>query len=396
MFAIALALSLSMPVQREDAPVPPPLPRPAPAKPEKPGPKSDDPFVELLDEGIAKTIDEIVAQTRNPNKGDLTVERADVFAGLESLKQSGDERHADKRKGWGFKIVEKPTGPNEFRYVRFAWKKEGGGSLLLGFGNDGGWSGKRYAAGEYGLGTTGVKVAAKAPTEWTVVTRDVFKDFGALGLTSILFSSTGAGTSHFDHVLLGRSIEDLDAATDLALGKGKAKIALSGKARDAAWADLVADDPAKASAAYRAFLPGVGDQVEYIRTHLPQRKVDAALLARARAAVAALKSEDFDARIAAEGELIEIGEPGAPILRAAVEAADDPETHFRARAILDKIGCSPNDVMPGEARAGRIVRLLERARTQESKALLAKLAAGDFGGDHPTEATAALARLGGK
>ena len=391
MLAIALTLSLLTPMQREEAPAVPKAPNPAPVA--KPGPKGDDPVVELLDENVASIIEGIAGTS---DQADLKLERGDVYTGLESLKQTGQERHAGTLKGWGFKIVEKPTGANEFRYIRFAWKKEGGGSVLLGFANDNSWSGKRYAAGDYGLGAQGVTIAAKAPVEWTVVTRDIYKDFGAFGLTGILFSSAGAGTSRFDHVILGRSIADLDVATDLALGKAKAKIALSGKARDEAWADLIGDDRTKASIAFRTFLPVAGDQVEFIGKNLPQQKVDASKLARARTLIAALKSEDFDARIAADVELVKIGEPAIPILRAALESGDDAETQFRAQAILKKVGYSPSDVLPSEARAGRIVRLLERAKTKESKALLEKLAAGEFGGDYPSEATAALARSSGK
>ena len=391
MLAIALTLSLLTPMQREEAPAVPKAPNPAPVA--KPGPKGDDPVVELLDENVASIIEGIAGTS---DQADLKLERGDVYTGLESLKQTGQERHAGTLKGWGFKIVEKPTGANEFRYIRFAWKKEGGGSVLLGFANDNSWSGKRYAAGDYGLGAQGVTIAAKAPVEWTVVTRDIYKDFGAFGLTGILFSSAGAGTSRFDHVILGRSIADLDVATDLALGKAKAKIALSGKARDEAWADLIGDDRTKASIAFRTFLPVAGDQVEFIGKNLPQQKVDASKLARARTLIAALKSEDFDARIAADVELVKIGEPAIPILRAALESGDDAETQFRAQAILKKVGYSPSDVLPSEARAGRIVRLLERAKTKESKALLEKLAAGEFGGDYPSEATAALARSRGK
>ena len=395
MFAFALSFSLLLtptPVQQKVAP------KILPAKPvgAKPGTKADDPIVELLDELIAKMIDDIVGQTGIANAGDLKVERGDVYTGLESLKQTGQERHAGSLKGWVYKIVEKPTGPNEFRYVRFAWKKEKGDSILLGFANDNGWSGKRYAAGGYDLGATGHKVADKAPEEWTVVTRDVFKDFGAFGLTGILFSSAGGGTSLFDHVLLGRSIEDLDIATNAALGKAKSAGPLAGKIRDDAWADLLGDDRTKASVAFRTFLPVAGDQVEFIKANMPRKKTDTGKLARAGACVPKLKDENFDVRIAAETELVKLGESAIPILKAALEATDEPETQFRAKAILKKLGWSPSDLLPSEARAGRIVRLLERAMTKDAKALLEKLAAGEFGGDYPTEATAALARLNGK
>ncbi len=94
--------------------------------------------------------------------------------------------------------------------------------------------------------------------------------------------------------------------------------------------------------------------------------------------------------------MLTLGEAAIPLLKAAADATDSPETQFRATAILKRVGYSPNDILPSEARAGRIVRLLERAKSKEAKALLEKLAAGEFGADYPTEATAALARLNGK
>lgn len=47
---------------------------------------------------------------------------------------------------------------------------------------------------------------------------------------------------------------------------------------------------------------------------------------------------------------------------------------------------------PGQQRAARIVRLLERANSADARTLLAKMSAGDFGPDYPTEAKAAIAR----
>ena len=382
MLAIALTFSLLLPVQKVPA--------------VKPAVKADDSVVELLDESIAKTIEDIVGQTGTPNNGDLKVERNSVYAGLEALKQTGQERHAGSLKGWAYKIVEKPAGPNEFRHIRFAWKKDGGGSVLLGFADNNGWNGKRYAGGPYVLGGQRHTVAAKAPVEWTIVTRDLFKDFGAFNLTGILFSSASTGTAYFDHALLGRSVEDLDVATDAALGKAKPKIALGGKIRNAAWADLIGGDGLKASAAFRTFLPVAAEQVEFIGANMPRQKTDLSKLARANACIPQLKDEDFETRRKAEAELLSLGDAIIPVLKAAADATDSPETQFRAKAILKKVGYSPSDILPSEARAGRIVRLLERAKSKEAKALLDKLAAGEFGADYPIEATAALARLNGK
>lgn len=386
-----LALVVHWLVLLQPVPTPPkgPVPKATPAV--KPEAKADDPIAELLDESVSHLIDDIVGQSGNPNTGDMKVERADVYTGIESLKSSGGERHAGTIKGWNFKIVEKPAGPNEFRYVRFAWKKEGGGSILLGFANDNNWSGKRYVSGAYATNGTGHKVNENVPEEWTVVTRDLFKDFGAFGLTGILLSSTGTGTAYFDHILLGRSTEDLDVATDAALGKAKVKVALSAIVRDSAWADLIGADVVKSSAAFRAFLPVMSEHVDYFAAHIPKKKNDPEKIARANSDIEKLNAEKFEVRIAAETELVALGEPAIPLLKAALNS-EHPETQFRAKSALKKIGYSASDVLPSEARAARIVRLLERSKVKEAKSLLEKLSGGEYGPDYTADAAAALAR----
>ena len=350
--------------------------------------------VELVDENLAELVGQIVAG--NPKAEDLKVERSDVFTGTEAIVQKGNERHVNQLKGWAYKIVETPKAADEFRYLRFAWRKEGGGSILIAFAiNNGQWSGKRYAAGPYQLGGSGVKIAEVAPTEWTVVTRDLFKDYGALSLSSILFSSSNGGTAYFDHILLGQTVEDLDRATEAALGKLKLKEPLIGKTRDALWNDLIGDDKTKAMAAFRSFLAVAPEQVGYIREKLPKPSVDAEQLARIRSLISQLGSDDFGVRMAATNELQTLGGPAIHHLQTEADRDDSPEGRFRARYILNKLGVKPGEPLPGEARAARIVRLLERAGNAEAKELLGKLANGIYGNDYAAEARAAQVRLKG-
>jgi hypothetical protein len=350
--------------------------------------------VELVDENLGEIIDQILAG--NVKAVDLKVERADVFTGLESIKQTGNERHVNNLKGWAYKIVETPKAADEFRYLRFAWRKEGGGSILIAFATNGGqWSGKRYAAGPYALGGSGYTIAHVAPTEWTVVTRDLFKDFGELSLSSVLFSSSNGGTAYFDHILLGQTVEDLDRATATALGKSKPKEPLVGKVRDALWADLVGDDKVKAMAAFRAFLAVAPEQVSYIREKLPQPSIEADKLARIQKLLKQLRSEDFDERIAATEQLKEIGTIAVPHLQAEAEREDSPESQYRAKLILKKLGVKAGELPPALVRAARIVRLLERAGTKDAKELLDKLGEGVYGNGYTVEARAAQLRLKG-
>lgn len=370
-------------------------PMPLPAKNDDgkyAGPKTEGGVAVLLDENLPPLIAAIYAATSGKDPS-LTVDRDDVFAGLESLKQTGQELHAGNLTGWDFQFVETPKAANEFRYLRFAWKKEGGGSILLAFPQNGGWGGKRYVAGPYELGGSGRKVADAAPTEWTIVTRDVFKDFGPLHMSGVLFSSTSTGTTHWDMLLLGKTVEDLDVYTEAAVGKGKPKEPLTGKPRDAAWDDLMGDDRAKASVAFRKFLPVAAEQVSYIRDRIPKPVVpDEELPRRIAALVAQLGGEDFDARLAAEAALEKIGAKAAAQLKAEV-GGGNAEVDYRAKRLLKKLGVVTEDIPPGQLRAARIARLLERANTKESRELLAKMSAGDFGPDYPAEAKAAQERM---
>ncbi len=390
-----LAVATAGAQKKPPPPVPPPPKLPAEKKGDggSTGPKVVNGVAVLMDDDIRPLIAAIKADTNNNNAAALVPERNDVFAGLEALKQNGQELHAGRLPGWDFQFVETPKAANEFRYMRFAWKKDDDGSILIAFPQNGNWSGKRYAAGPYDLGTTGLRVADEAPKEWTIVTRDVFKDFGPLHCSGILFSSTSTGNSYWDLLLLGKTVEDLDVYTEAAIGKGKPKQPLTGKPRDAAWDDLMSEDRTKASAAFRTFLPVAAEQVTYIRDRIPKPVApDEELPKRVKALIDQLGGDDFDGRLQAQAELETIGAKAVPRLKAELGGAN-PEAEYRVRRLLMKLGVVTDDTPPGQLRAARIARLLERANTAEARDLLAKMAGGDFGPDYPTEAKAAIARL---
>ena len=210
------------------------------------------------------------------------------------------------------------------------------------------------------------------------------------------FSSTGTGNSYWDLLLVGKTVEDLDVYTEAAIGKGKSKEPLAGKPRDSAWDDLMSEDRNTASLAFRKFLPVAAEQVSYIRERIPKpTQPDEGLPKRVKALVEQLGGDDFDGRLLAEAELEKIGAKAGPQLKAELGGAN-PEAEYRARRLLKKLGVITDDVPPGQQRAARIARLLERANTKEARDLLAKMAGGDYGPDYPTEAKAAIARLPGK
>lgn len=136
-------------------------------------------------------------------------EMKDKYAGASSIR-IGRGVH-ENIAGWGFPIVESPK-EGEYRYVRFAWKRIGSGGIGIQFGDSSrfGLGGMGYVAGRGKQNVNLKDVAPEAPTAWTVVTRDLYKDFGAFRVNGISLSLIGPGEALFDHIYLGRSIEDLD------------------------------------------------------------------------------------------------------------------------------------------------------------------------------------------
>lgn len=114
---------------------------------------------------------------------------------------------------WDFEIVEKP-GPGQYRYLQFAWKalsKETKGmSLLLGRAWPGG--GYNLFAGDHDW-KEGVlasrKIADAPPTEWQVVTVDLWELYGKEVRVQALSLSAFGGGAAFDRIELARTREDL-------------------------------------------------------------------------------------------------------------------------------------------------------------------------------------------
>jgi hypothetical protein len=146
----------------------------------------------------------------------------DRFAGTAALQVAGGERAAMALPGLPVRIREQPR-LGEFRYLRFAWKKQGGGRIALQLGHDGRFGpiqvertsdrdSFRYDAGDgqrvYGAA---IRLADRAPGEWVEVTRDLYADFGACELTGLGFVCPDGQHALFDQIYIGRTTRDLEA-----------------------------------------------------------------------------------------------------------------------------------------------------------------------------------------
>lgn len=152
--------------------------------------------------------------------GKATPDNRDPFSGKTSIRVTGDQKFNPKLPGLEVKIRENP-GPGEYRYVRFAWRKQGGNTICLQlahdgqFGPGGGRAGAlfRYHAGPGPECFGGaVVLSGEVPAKYEVVTRDLFADFGEFTLTGLGFSAVDGQAAFFDHLYLGRTPEDFTLA----------------------------------------------------------------------------------------------------------------------------------------------------------------------------------------
>ncbi|QGJ69886.1 Hypothetical protein PBC10988_15730 [Planctomycetales bacterium 10988] len=139
----------------------------------------------------------------------------DPFSGKYSLRVLPPQVHQPQMPGWAYAIRENP-GPGEFRYLRFAWKKVEGARVLLQFNANGAWGARkgqdgpeyRYLAGEVHPRLPAITVSEKIPSDWQVVTRDLFADFGEFTLNGLALTPEDGKEAGFDHIGLARSKED--------------------------------------------------------------------------------------------------------------------------------------------------------------------------------------------
>jgi mono/diheme cytochrome c family protein len=167
--------------------------------------------------------EEIIPALKEGN-GTIRLTKSDRLRGSAALLIA-PQRSAPAIAAWNFKIREKPAA-DEYRFIRFSWKKRGGGAIMLEVANAGKWRTEKETHGAWvaGKNTTGWAahvIADTTPAEWATVTRDLWKDGGAWGdftLTGLCLTAIDGGEALFDSVLLGSTIESIDAYQP---GRGK-------------------------------------------------------------------------------------------------------------------------------------------------------------------------------
>jgi hypothetical protein len=321
----------------------------------------------------------LIRQLNNDGGGDpglATPEWRDVYSGVGCVRVTPLQRFSSRLPGWNYPIVEKPQA-GQYRYLRFAWKRVDGAGIMLQLHSNGSWN-QRYLAGVRSNQTATwgpmLSVNDKAPTEWTVVTRDLFKDFGPMTLQGLAFTPMdGGGTGLYDHFILGATIEDLDRASADAFGKTPLKTPLTLLQLGELWDDLAKRQVKPAGAAVRKLLAGRKESVPYLATMLRAKKPtqDAVKIGRW---IEDLGDEDFATREGAFRSLNQVGDPAIPHLQAAKARKLSQEHLGRINELLRIRGAADGTITSDQLRMLRAVRVLEWSQSPEALRALKDLA----------------------
>jgi len=108
-------------------------------------------------------------------------------------------------------VVRERPAWGEFRFLRFAFRKRGGGRICLELNHR--QTQDRPARYDAGQGQPCFPQARRVhdgalPDQWTTVSRDLFADFGPLDLEGITLSAPDGDAVLFDQIYLGRTADD--------------------------------------------------------------------------------------------------------------------------------------------------------------------------------------------
>jgi hypothetical protein len=286
--------------------------------------------VELFEDDAEGLLKLLMNTGDGPGKGDP--EATVVFSGTKSLKVSEYQRFQRKLPGWDYAIREKPNA-GEYRYLRLAWKADGANCMMLQLHDATDWH-IRYTAGANPYGWMTRFVADKAPGVWTLVTIDLFKDFGERTLTGIAFTISG-GPGYFDHVYLGHTIADLDRID--AGGLADKKLVLEKQDLERLWRDLAAEDAAVKYRAFWTLVGGGAGSAAILKGKTSPVAITDAETKQLREWIRNLDSEAFAVREKATAELRKRAEAAAFLLEAELERTPSPEVRRRIETLIASV-----------------------------------------------------------
>lgn len=204
--------------------------------------------------GIAMLFDETgeLIEHLTDGEGLISLSETESHHGAQSLRLTSGDRWNASVPDFSFPITEYPK-PGEYRYLRFAWKKESGTRIGLQlaydgeigipdneFGrvkprafpegtpravrlrqqknprrpisgtNRGSQFGYQYDAGSGEPQQSVLRLDRKLPTDWRMLQRDLYGEFGSFNITGLGFQNSDDQPAYFDQIYLARQQSDFN------------------------------------------------------------------------------------------------------------------------------------------------------------------------------------------
>ncbi len=326
--------------------------------------------------------DELLPKLTNPTgcPGEGHVEKDVVFSGKSSVRIVPMQRFSPEIPEWKFCITEKPAA-GEYRYLRFAWRAPGCSGIMLQLHDLTDWN-IRLTAGvdKYGWGTQ--YVAPKPPAEWTLVTVDLFKDFGERTICGLALTCFDGEAGYFDHIYFGRSLDDLDRIDATGLTNGP-PLSLTRAEIETRWQQALTDK--NPEIAYQAIwtLAAAPQAVPFIAEQLRVKQATEGT-AVIKQWIKDLDHETFATREKASENLVRSLPRARRLLESELRTSDSAEVKARIKLLLKaEIAEDPQTKLVEKG-----MRVLELSVAPAAQELLKEFAQGN-----PDDPITELARL---
>jgi hypothetical protein len=316
---------------------------------------------ELLEDDGENLIKQMISQ----QGGAGSIETTDFFSGKSAVKIIPMQLYQRALPGWSYKISEKPQ-VGEYRFIRFAWKAPGAKGIMLQMHDEKDWN-LRLTAGVDEPNWGSKFVDPKPPETWTVVTRDLFADFGERTIQGIALTVFGQNPGYFDHIYFGRTIEELDAIDATGLSDSPPP-QLKPEDLERLWSQLADKDAPRAYLAFWTLVAAPKESVPFLRKNLLWSKTPEAT-AEIKKWILDLEADQFLVRDQAYRSLEQHLEAAIDQLKDELPHAP-PESQLRIEQLLKSASALGGKPL----RAQQARQVLKNIDTPEAKALLEELA----------------------
>jgi hypothetical protein len=306
----------------------------------------------LLEDNAAELLPKLTNPTGDPGEGH--VEKGTVFSGESGVKITVFQRFCNFIPGWAYRIAENPK-EGEYRYLRFAWKSDGLSGIMLQLHDEKDWN-IRYTAGANKFGWATNFVAESPPAEWSVVTIDLFKDFGPREIHGIALTTFDGVAGYFDHIYLARTVAELDAIDATGLSDGP-PLKLTPEQIETHWKQL---GSANASLAYRSFwtLAAAGEPARAVLAAKVGREAEPVDEVKVKEWLAQLDHDEFATRERATSQLAKHAAFARKLMEDELKRTTSPEARVRLGMILSQAAQPLTDQDRIEQATRRILKII--------------------------------------